>query len=179
MYCPNCAAQIDGTKFCRTCGANVSLVPQALTGKLAEEKAVGYDVEGKPDDRHGRRRRHRDRPVSLSSGIQNIIRGVGFLFVAMAVNIWAPAGNLWWFWMLIPAFSLLGKGIAEIVRVRHEAQPAPPPVQFPAAQIPTIQAAPQTNELPPQPYAGIKAPPSVIEGTTRNLDPRRHSEPNA
>ena len=176
MYCPNCAAQIDGTKFCRTCGANVSLVPQALTGKLPAENAVV--PEGRYD-RHGRRLRHRNRPPSLAKGIQDAFMGIGFLFLAMAVCFWAPAGRIWWFWLLIPAFSMLGGGVAEIVRAKHEAQSAPPPVQFPAAQIPTIQAAPQTNELPPQLSAGIKAPPSVIEGTTRNLDPRRHSEPNA
>lgn len=176
MYCPNCAAVIDGTKFCRTCGANVSLVPQALTGKLPEEKAVGYDVAGQPSDRHGHRVRRRDRPPSLASGLQHLIMGVGFLFVAMAVSFWAPAGHIWWFWMLIPAFSLLGKGLAEIVRAKHETQSAPPPVQFSSAQMPTVQAVPQTNELPPRPDTEINAPPSISEGTTRNLEPRRERE---
>ena len=49
MYCPNCAATIDGVKFCRSCGSNVSLVPQAMSGQLpqsddAEDK--GYILEG-------------------------------------------------------------------------------------------------------------------------------------
>jgi hypothetical protein len=48
MYCPKCATQnTDETKFCRSCGSNLSLVPQALTGRL-------------PEARSGRRR-HRDR----------------------------------------------------------------------------------------------------------------------
>ena len=35
MFCPKCASQnIDGASFCRVCGANISLVPQALSGQL-------------------------------------------------------------------------------------------------------------------------------------------------
>ena len=37
MFCPKCAAQnLDGASFCRVCGANVSLIPQALSGQLPE-----------------------------------------------------------------------------------------------------------------------------------------------
>ncbi|MGH9956462.1 MAG: zinc-ribbon domain-containing protein, partial [Pyrinomonadaceae bacterium] len=33
MFCPKCAAQnLDGASYCRVCGANISLVPQAITG---------------------------------------------------------------------------------------------------------------------------------------------------
>ena len=36
MFCPKCATQnLDGASFCRACGANISLVPQALTGQMA------------------------------------------------------------------------------------------------------------------------------------------------
>ena len=35
MFCPKCATQnLDGASFCRACGANISLVPQALTGQM-------------------------------------------------------------------------------------------------------------------------------------------------
>jgi hypothetical protein len=37
MYCPQCANPVDGTKFCRSCGANVSLVPQALAGQAPDK----------------------------------------------------------------------------------------------------------------------------------------------
>ncbi|MDQ3650266.1 MAG: zinc-ribbon domain-containing protein [Acidobacteriota bacterium] len=40
MYCPSCAVQnVEGASYCRACGANISLVPQAMTGRLPE--AVG------------------------------------------------------------------------------------------------------------------------------------------
>src|SRR5215212_5694830 len=111
MYCPRCATQnSDETKFCRACGANLSLVPQAMTGRL-------------PDARHTRRRnRHGggdDETPSLANGIQKAFMGVGFIFVAIAARFFAPAGMIWWFWMLIPAFALLGKGVAEIVTAKN------------------------------------------------------------
>jgi len=35
MFCPKCASQnVEGASYCRACGANVSLVPQALNGQL-------------------------------------------------------------------------------------------------------------------------------------------------
>ena len=34
MFCPKCATQnLDGASFCRSCGANISLIPQALAGQ--------------------------------------------------------------------------------------------------------------------------------------------------
>src|SRR6185369_2154276 len=105
MYCPSCANPIDGAqKFCRTCGANVSLVPQALTGRLPE---VILDEE----HRRGRHRRHGQRPPTIEGAVSKIFAGIGFLAVSIAVSKYAPAGQIWWFWMLIPAFSCLGAGI--------------------------------------------------------------------
>ena len=35
MFCPKCATQnLDGASFCRSCGANISLIPQALAGQV-------------------------------------------------------------------------------------------------------------------------------------------------
>ena len=37
MYCPNCAIQItDDVKFCRSCGANLRVVKEALTGQNSQ-----------------------------------------------------------------------------------------------------------------------------------------------
>ena len=37
MFCPKCATQnLDGASFCRGCGANISLVSQALTGQMTQ-----------------------------------------------------------------------------------------------------------------------------------------------
>src|ERR1700730_11988758 len=157
MYCPNCATEnADSTKFCRSCGSNLSLVPQALTGRLPDA----------PFSRRGRlRHRDHDAPATLANGITKAFMGVAFMLVAACVLFFVPSGHIWWFWMLIPAFAMLGKGIAEIVTVKY-------------ASPPTISAAPQTamparrtGELPP-PIDVVYPPPSVTEQTTRQLDPR-------
>ena len=160
MFCPKCASQnIEGASFCRGCGANISLVPQALSGELPA-----------PDDRS--RRRHRKREPSLDQGIRSLMMGIAFIIVSILVAKYSPAGELWWYWLLIPASGMLGGGIAGIVRAKRFAsamQSAPPPPQISAAGFQGLPA-PKTGELMP-------AVPSVTEGTTRHLGaeaPTRH-----
>ncbi|HVF89020.1 MAG TPA: zinc ribbon domain-containing protein [Blastocatellia bacterium] len=170
MYCPNCAAaNNEGTKFCRSCGSNLSLVPQALTGRLPDERAR----------RKGRRHRSQG-PPSLSEGIVKAFTGLGFLMVSLALSF-SPIGRFWWFWMLIPAFAMMGKGIAEIVSSRNQQTlsgglPAPhlhPPqtqIHYPQDQY---SPAPGADQLPPRNTGPIFPPPSVTENTTRHLDSAR------
>src|SRR5215216_7388783 len=112
MFCPKCATQnLDGASFCRTCGANISLVPQALTGQIAppvEEEIV----EGR------RPRRRHSKEVTLDQSFKNIFMGIAFLIVAIALS--RTIGQTWWFWMLLPAFSMMGTGIAQYIRVREK-----------------------------------------------------------
>ncbi|MFP5262878.1 MAG: zinc-ribbon domain-containing protein [Blastocatellia bacterium] len=158
MYCPKCATQNgDDTKFCRSCGANLSLVPQALTGRLPDSR--------RRRDRHG----NDGQPADLANGIQKVFTGLGFVLVSIAARFFAPAGSVWWFWLLIPAFISLGKGVAEIVSART-AMGLPP-----AANRAAAPPARVTGELQPRPTYDPLPPPSVTEGTTRHLDPQRDS----
>jgi hypothetical protein len=169
MYCPNCSAPIDGVKFCRSCGVNVSLVPQAMTGRLpaqpddAADQIVVGGIIGRKHNKH-------KKPPSLAKGIQEIFAGLGFIFVALAVNFWGPAGHLWWYWMLIPAFSTLGSGVAEIVRAKQAEQatrynmPVTPP-----------PSAPRAIEMPATTTSKLAPPPSIVEDTTRRFDPAERS----
>lgn len=164
MYCPNCAAPIDGVKFCRSCGANVSLVPEAMTGRLT---TTGPDTAGQDDDP---RERHRRRGhSSIAGGIQRAFMGLGFVFVALALSF-TRSGDDWWFWMLIPAFIFLGSGIGEIVRAK-QAQEITPYVAPPSPR----HAAPHVAEMPAPNTAQIAPPPSIIEDTTRRFDPAKRS----
>jgi hypothetical protein len=149
MYCPQCAVQNnDDARYCRGCGANLSLIPKALTGNLPE----------------GRRGRHRHGSgdagtAALASGIQKVVTGVGFILVALGAFTFAPAGRLWWFWLLIPAFALMGRGIAEIVTAKQHqltgsARTASPPPRT-------------TGELEQADSRDFLPPPSVTESTTR------------
>ncbi|HWN98155.1 MAG TPA: zinc-ribbon domain-containing protein [Blastocatellia bacterium] len=155
MYCPTCATQnSDGTKYCRACGTNLSLVPQAITGRL-------------PEAPRGRRHRGgglvRGGPPGLAGGITSVFMGLGFVMVALALAV-SGSGRGWWFWMLIPAFSLLGKGVANIVTTLQAQRANPGPTY--TAMPPAVN----TTGLPPQPDFETLPPPSVTETTTRHLD---------
>jgi len=158
MFCPKCASQnVDGAHFCRACGANISLVPQALTGQLP----VAPTEES---TRQGRRGRPEKQPT-FDEGVRNVVMGFGFIAVAIALAIFGrPIGaQVWWFWMLIPAFAMMGKGISEIIRA-DRAKTLPPSNQ---QQMPY---APPYEALPPNNAAELRGPvASVTEGTTRHL----------
>jgi hypothetical protein len=163
MYCPNCAAPIDGAKFFRYCGANVSLVPQALNGQFPIEDS---------GRRHGRRRK--SGTPTIEKAASSFFTGIGFLLVSLAVAKYAPAGQIWWFWMLIPAFACIGEGVGTYLKLREaqrQQQLSPPQFQSPvqpaqispqpaAAQI-AGSSAPTTSELAP--------PASITEHTTKHL----------
>lgn len=158
MFCPKCASQnVDGAHFCRACGANISLVPQALTGQLP--------VAPKDEStRRGRRGRPEKQPA-FDEGVRNVVMGFGFIAVAIALAIFGrPIGaQVWWFWMLIPAFAMMGKGISEIVRANQLKTPPP-------ASPAQMSYAPPYEVSPPSTPGELRPPvASVTEGTTRHL----------
>ena len=149
MFCPKCATQNpDSGSFCRGCGANISLVPQALTGQLTRTNEEKELTQGEACAVPGRRRRE----LTLDTSFKNVFMGFAFLIIAIALARSIGAG--WWFWMLIPAFSLMGTGVAQYIRIRERSnQPI--------------------NTLPPSPVRStehlMSPPASVTEGTTRHL----------
>lgn len=166
MFCPKCATQnLEGASFCRTCGANISLVPQALTGQMAQQPEEEI-VEG------GRRRRRHGRELTLDQAFKNVFMGFAFLIIAIVLS--RTIGQAWWFWMLLPAFSMMGTGLAQYIRVREKEKRASltaPPVA-------------KTFQAPSRHPDELRAPaPSVTEGTTRHLGveaPTRHiDDPNS
>jgi zinc ribbon protein len=170
MFCPKCAAQnLEGASFCRVCGANISLIPQALSGQLPQAKE-------EDDSYYGRRRRRRHgREPNIDSALRNVFMGVAFLCVSIALAF-SRMGYGWWFWMLIPAFSMMGSGVAQYVRVRErEKQPYLPSAM---AQPPPMMPQRKVDEFPVRSTGELVAsPPSVTEGTTRHLGaeaPTRH-----
>src|SRR5829696_6686703 len=171
MFCPKCATQnLDGASFCRSCGANVSLVPQALTGQIGkpetEEVVKGKCKPGKE--------------ATLEHSFKNIFMGAAFLLIAIVLSR-LPMGQAWWFWMLIPAFMMMATGLAQFIRIRErqsQSSLAAPPVgrAFPD------RANVFQGEMPSRNPDEMMAPaPSVTEGTTRHLGveaPTRHLKAN-
>ena len=156
MFCPKCATQnIDGASFCRACGANISLIPKALSGQLPQTT--------EDPGRHSRRLR-RWQPTK-EEGVRQLMTGFGFIFVALAIAEYAPAGRVWWFWLLLPAFTLLGKGISQIMRAKNDK------LEVSASQTAkSIASVSPMGNLPPRNTAELMPPvPSVTEGTTRHL----------
>lgn len=180
MFCPKCATQnADGARFCRSCGANISLLPAALSGDLQSQTPVNIE----PLDDFGRRgRRRRGRVPNQADGIKQLFMGLGFLVLSFVLAV-TGNGRGFWFWMLIPAFSLIGGGISMIVRARTIEDANRRAFQMPNQA--NVAGVPPPNI--PQPMFGnapsrqtgelVQQPPSVTEGTTRHLGaegPTRH-----
>jgi len=159
MYCPNCAAPIEGAKFCRSCGANVSLVPQALSGRLPEVQVTESKAER-------RRHRHHDPASAMANGVRQAIFGFGFLIVALALMF---SGQDWGVWMLIPGFAILSSGIAQLVSASLRAK------SVESINPPAIPPTPRVAEMSAPNTAHITPPPSIVEDTTQRFDPAKRS----
>ncbi len=159
MFCPKCATQNgDGASFCRSCGANISLVPQALTGQMTrtpDETNLTTDEQCGP----------KGKQLTLDQAFKNVFLGIAFLIIAIVLS--RTIGQVWWFWMLIPAFSLAGVGIGQFMRIREREKRE---LQTPTANTRTFPARPTAPPLHAPNTEHLMPPaPSVTEGTTRHL----------
>jgi hypothetical protein len=158
MFCPKCATNnLDGASFCRSCGANISLVPQALTGQLTPPPIT--EAEGGCRTRRGRE-------LTLEQPFKNFFLGIAFVIISIVLS--RTIGQGWWFWLLIPAFMMMATGLAQFIRLQEHSKRtslASPPVGRSFAE-------------PPRPVQELRTPVgSVTEGTTRHLGveaPTRH-----
>jgi zinc-ribbon domain len=164
MYCPNCAAQIEETqKFCRSCGTDVSLVSQVLGGQLRSKGAGG--IHRGHSERLRKRRREDKKIPGIEDAVSTFFGGLGFIAASFFAREYAPAGEIWWFWIFIPAFVCMGSGIGQFLKLREQrSMPNQPTFTSPTTRMPEI-SAPTTSDL--------ASPSSVTEHTTKHLDPSR------
>src|SRR5690348_5727314 len=156
MYCPKCATPNDDNgKFCRACGAGIGFVSQALAGNASPSDSL----EAHHTDAE-RLILMNQKPASQSRGIISLFLGLSFLLVGAAVYGFAPAGEIWWFWFVLPAFVGLGVGVADILRFTQQQR--------------LLQKATRQSSLPEGSrnwsldiYS--RQPPSVTEDTTKTL----------
>jgi len=168
MFCPKCATQnLDGASFCRGCGANISLVSQALAGQMTQPQPPAAQEVDESGGFCGTKRRRGRKEATLDQAFKNAFMGIAFVLIAIALSL-SRVGQGWWFWMLLPAFSLMGTGLAQYIRLKESQKQASlvaPPMQRSFAE-------------PVRNHDELRAPvASVTEGTTRHLGveaPTRH-----
>lgn len=166
MFCPRCAAQnLDDAKYCRACGADIRLVPQALTGYLPDaEGGQGHAVEKKEKKRE---------PPTIENGLKNIFKGVGLLCVFL-MGLFVMRG-MWLvtIWFIIPALASIGEGVGQLVAARREAKHTlAPPTTLLISDTPRPPVT-VLGELGTRETAEMSQPVSVTETTTRELKSER------
>jgi hypothetical protein len=163
MFCPKCGQQNpDIGKFCRSCGTDLGNVSSSLATAPEAIRAL----------------RRRVRPISIETAITKMFTGLAFLIIAIILGVTGLAdAKLWWFWLLIPAFGSLGRGIAQYAQIRRAEKGQLAGVHIaPEHAIPSVQnsALPAKEPewvSPESKYrTGDLIPPSVTEHTTRHLD---------
>ncbi|MDQ3711119.1 MAG: zinc ribbon domain-containing protein [Acidobacteriota bacterium] len=184
MFCPKCGIQnLETGKFCRSCGTDLAVISDALMGKSSgNNQGFGMMQPIQPIEILGKENRKKSSdPDNLwSAGIKNLVMGIGFLIVSMSLLLTNVAGGrVWWWAMLIPAFSLLANAIADISKSKrlekkksqNEFQTESPTL-FAQAPLNPILPPTQTNYIAPDSRykTGDLVPPSVAEGTTRHLE---------
>lgn len=174
MFCPKCGTKNPDTgKFCRKCGMDMETITDVVTGKLPITSRIKDKKDGK-------------KKVSWESALGKLSMGVAFMVIAFILGVTGAAGGKdWWFWMLIPAFAMIGAGVAQIIRLKedpgqnvsidlavdsrqiasNEQQSLPP------KQTEFVSNIPETNY-----QTGDLVPPSVVENTTRHLELDKEGE---
>ncbi len=169
MFCPKCGLQnADNTKFCRSCGADLSNVLAVVKGKSATDERLATS----------------DNSINLySSGIRNLLLGIGFFIIGILLFT-IPGDTFFWLLMLFPAFSLIASGVSRIVKANqmktkeNVAQQDSFPVNQPNTMLPPTQteyikpskSMYETDDL-------LGHPLSVTESTTRHLLTNTEGEP--
>jgi len=172
MYCPKCATQnTDDASYCRACGTDISLVTEALTGRVSRAGADAQYEESLSTGRSGKiSKRGREAPT-IEKGIEEIFLGAAFLIIFLAGLLFFRGGFMIWVWFIIPALACIGPGIGKILRAKREEQNRALPSSAASSYRPDVASAPRLNTLEPSKTSELlpTPPTSVTEGTTKLL----------
>lgn len=176
MFCPGCAILItDDTKFCKSCGANLRGVREALTGRGEQFDwsktwvAEMFLTAEERDRRHGVTPEQK-RLDEIRAGVITTLAGVGamiflyFFLGAIAHNEPGKDAHIIgrvWLAGVVPFLIGIGLLINGLFLSKH-------PVKQAAPQLPTALPAHTTNQL-----EAPRTNASVVEHTTAHLSERR------
>lgn len=152
MYCPNCAEPNgDDIKYCRACGENLSVIAIAMSRRFPV--ALLHKLDAYLERKNERLRR--DSIVSAISGVvflflslYHLLKGEGFSFTVVFTFSFACIMFFWsvWDYLVYERSKMRGSGEA------GESSPE------------------NKSKTRPQSILQIESPPSVTEGTTKQLD---------
>ncbi|MBD0326559.1 MAG: zinc ribbon domain-containing protein, partial [Pyrinomonadaceae bacterium] len=97
MFCPRCAAHnIDDARYCRVCGADISLLPQMLSGQFTADLASTDEaaVEETGKQRKGKKKHKEKKTPTLEDAFSNIGVGLAFLIISVMVALYMPGGKV-------------------------------------------------------------------------------------
>ena len=150
MFCPACGSEnnAEDIRFCRSCGADLRAVSQAMSKSLPVK--IASTVDSYLENRFQR---------NLGNGVVNLIAFVALLGVGSGYLIygWTRSGA---FMVVLSLLSLL-LGLWDIWIYRRNL----PPV----AKQSSVSASPATSELE-APRSGLASPASIAESTTQKLE---------
>ena len=113
MFCSQCGNQNDqDLAFCRKCGADLEKTSLASVNRnLPSNETVSRSLM---------QSQLKDPDELTSNGVGALIVGDGFLMVAVFLSVTNSAvSSLLWLFLLIPAFYLYGRGVANILHARQ------------------------------------------------------------
>ncbi len=177
MFCQKCGTKNpENGKFCRSCGTDLMPTAEAFSEKTS--KGFGMMEPMQPMSLMSQKAK----PISLESSFGKIFMGLAFLTVSVILGFTGKASG-WWFWMLIPAFGILGSGIAQYLQIKHSRSQG---LSSAPQILPNEIRSARQNALPPTQTeyvapdsrykTGDLVPPSVAEGTTRHLELDKEGE---
>lgn len=97
-------------------------------GAAGDDRASARSRGGPDDlapDAQSSRGRHRG-ALTFEKGVENIFMGTAFLLITILGALFFRHGFMIWIWMLIPAFTMLGKGTSAMIRTKREQKHSPP-----------------------------------------------------